>query len=278
MNSSRAQRWSRAWASASSVCCNCCRTTPSRWATITLRDALSDFPHLWQQLIKAVGAPLTELATATPQGRAGTDLQHLQQHLLQNTAEKIRLRGDGTVIALRADSPQESTPLTALLTQSWLAQAPQQTIALLAEARGELLDDTLEHLHSPRLGFSALSPWRPVFQVLPLACELLWEPLNPTALFQFLSHPVGPIPGRIRATLAQTVANTPGIGSAAWEEAITASLESEDKAETQETGTKHSLLAAVAAFFAAQRRGQQDPVRARAQGRRLVAKLQGSER
>ncbi|MBK6741423.1 MAG: hypothetical protein IPG64_27985 [Haliea sp.] len=68
-------------------------------------------------------------------------------------------------------------------------------------------------------------------QVLPLACELLWEPLNPTALFQFLSHPVGPIPGRIREALARTVADTPGIGSNTWEEAITASLDREDLAQ-----------------------------------------------
>jgi len=207
------------------------RDNPIAVGTISLRDAFTDFPYLWQQLIKAVNAPLTEYAQPTPQGKKDTDLRRLQHHLLQNTHEKIQLHGDGTVIALRADSPQESTPLTALLTQSWLTQAPEQSIAVLAEARGELLDDTLEHLHSPRLGFSALSPWRPVFQVLPLACELLWAPLNSTALFQFLSHSVGPIPGRIRAMLAQTVASTPGIGSAAWENAITASLEHEDKAK-----------------------------------------------
>ncbi len=204
---------------------------PVAVGAITLRDAPGDFPPLWRQLIRAVGAPLTEQAPATAQGREGTDLHRLQQLLLQDSNRKIRLHGDGTVIALRADSPQASAPLTALLTQSWLAQAPQQSIALLAEARGELLDDTLEHLHSPRLGFSALSPWRPVFQVLALACELLWEPLNPTALFQFLSHPVGPLPGSVRAPLAQVVANTPGIGSAAWEVAISASLDSEDGAK-----------------------------------------------
>ena len=153
----------------------------------------------------------------------------MQQHLLQNSKQKIRLSGDGSVIVLRADSPQESAPLTALLSHSWLKEAPDKSIALLAEARGEILDDTLEYQNSPRLGFSALSPWRPVFQVLPLACELLWEPLNPTALFQFLSHPVGPIPGRIRAALARTVASTPGIGSQAWEDAIGTSLESENK-------------------------------------------------
>ena len=202
---------------------------PVAIGAITLRDALTDFPYGWQQLINCIGAPVKELTQVTPQGREGTDLFHLQQHLLQNSKQKVHLDGDGSVIALRADSPQDSAPITALLSQSWLTEAPNKSIALLAEARGEILDDTLEQYSYPRLGFSGLSPWRPVFQVLPLACELLWEPLNPTALFQFLSHPVGPIPGRIRATLAQTVASTPGIGSKSWEDAISRSLESEDK-------------------------------------------------
>ena len=201
---------------------------PVAVGAISLRDAHADFPPLWRELIAAVGAHVSEAAEILPQGIADTDLYHLQQQLLQNTREKIQLRGDGTVIALRAASPAESAPLAALLTQSWLKDAPDKSIALLAEARGALLDDTLEHLHSPRLGFNALSPWRPVFQVLPLACELLWEPLNPTALFQFLSHSVGPIPARVRDKLAQTVANTPGIGSTAWEDAISQSLEQED--------------------------------------------------
>ena len=43
-------------------------------------------------------------------------------------------------------------------------QFVKESIALLAEARGELLDDALDTMHSPRLGFAALSPWRPVFQ------------------------------------------------------------------------------------------------------------------
>lgn len=203
-------------------------------SAITLRDELSDFPTLWQQLIKAVAVPVTEAVPSEPQGRADTDLRQLQDHLLQDSHERIHLRGDGTVIALRADSPSESTPLTALLTQGWLGESTEKSAAVLAQARGELLDDTLEQLHSPRLGFTSLSPWRPVFQVLPLACELLWEPLNPTALFQFLSHPVGPIPARIREPLARTVADIPGIGSEAWEGAIAASLEHEEKPKRKE--------------------------------------------
>jgi hypothetical protein len=216
---------------------------------ITLRDALSDFPPLWQRLIQAVDAPVFEPADIQPQGRNDTDLQRLQQHLLdslldntqQSRRGKISLRGDGSVIALRADSPSQSTPLTALLTQSWLQADPQKSVALLAEKRGALLDDTLEQLHSPRLGFTALSPWRPVFQVLPLACELLWEPLNATALFQFLSHPVGPIPRHLREKLAQTVARTPGIGSRDWEDAISASLDGAKLDETHRKGLLKDL-------------------------------------
>jgi RecB family exonuclease len=197
--------------------------------SITLRDPLADFPYLWRTLIEATGADIVEAEAAVPQAAENTDLGKLQRHILSNTHEKIKLSGDGSVLVLRADSSQESTPLTALLTQHWLAQAPDQSIALLAERRGELLDDTLESINSPRLGFNALSPWRPVFQVLPLACELLWEPLNPTALFQFLSHSVGPIPRRIREKLAQTVANTPGIGSENWERTIAQCLDDEDE-------------------------------------------------
>jgi ATP-dependent helicase/nuclease subunit B len=204
--------------------------------SITLRDALSDFPYLWRQLIAAIvatGATLDQLPAAPPQADKDSDLGKLQRHLLAAASDPITLRGDGTVIALRAYSAQHSTPLTALLTQGWLAEAPDKSIAVLAESRGELLDETLEHMNSPRLGFSALSPWRPVFQVLPLACELLWAPLNPTALFQFLSHSVGPIPGRIRERLAQTVASTPGIGSDAWEQVIAASLEREEPSKRE---------------------------------------------
>jgi hypothetical protein len=206
---------------------------PVAIGSITLRDTLTDFPPLWQALINAVDTPVTPHSPPAPQGVANSDLQKLQHHLLQDTQEKIHLRGDGTVIAIHADSPPESTPLIALLTQTWLNESPGSSIALLAESRGDLFDDTLELINSPRLGFSSLSPWRPVFQVLPLACELLWEPLNPTALFQFLSHPVGPIPARIRSTLAQTVANTPGIGSQAWKEAIATCLEKEDESKRQ---------------------------------------------
>ena len=200
---------------------------PVAVASISLCDQLTDFPKLWQLFIEAVGVPLTEAESTSSQGREGSDLFKLQQHLLRNTGEKIDLSGDDTVLVLRAGSAQDSTALIARLSQQWLTDLPDQTLAILAEARGDLLDEAFEAAFSPRLGFTALSPWRPIFQVLPLACELLWEPLNLTALFQFLSHSVGPIPARQRERLAATIADVPGIGSASWEKAIERCLEGE---------------------------------------------------
>jgi hypothetical protein len=201
--------------------------------SITLRDPLRDFPHLWQRLIEATGAGIIELNEPVPQADEDTDLGRLQRHLLTASNEKIPLRGDSSVTVLQADSAQDSTCLAALLAQRQLAKSPDNTLAILAERRGDLLDEALEAIGAPRLGFSVLSTWRPVFQVLPLACELLWEPLNPTALFQFLSHPVGPIPARQREQLAKTAASTPGIGSEAWEQAIAQCLEAEEEKDRQ---------------------------------------------
>lgn len=202
---------------------------PVAVASISLFDQFTDFPKLWQRFIEAVGVPLTEAGGMSPQGREESDLLKLQQHLLRNAGEKIDLSGDDTVLVLRADSAQDSTALIASLSQQWLTELPDQTLAVLAEARGDLLDEAFEAAFSPRLGFTGLSPWRPIFQVLPLACELLWEPLNLTALFQFLSHSVGPIPARQRRRLAATIADVPGIGSANWEKAIERCLEGEEE-------------------------------------------------
>ena len=207
---------------------------PIAIASIHLQDKLTDFPALWRSLIFSIGVAITEKKESTPQGKLGTDLRKLQDRLLVNSKEKIHLSGDGSIQVLRGDSAQDSAILTALLTQQQLTEYPGRSLALLAEARGDLLDEALETIDAPRMGFSALSTWRPVFQVLPLACELLWEPLNPTALFRFLSHSMGPIPSRQRQELAKTAARVPGIGSDAWQLAIERCLEKEEEKDRKQ--------------------------------------------
>lgn len=199
--------------------------------SIALLDPLPAFPAMWRHLLDALGAHQQVAITGPPSPQAAarpdTDLGRLQRGLLDPSCAPIELSGDDSLRVLRSAAPAESGPLLAQLLQRRQLATPENSIAVLAEARGSELDDSLEGENCPRLGFGALSPWRPVFQVLPLALELLWSPLNLTALFQFLSHPVGPLPRRLRARLAATVADTPGIGSSAWQETLENGLATE---------------------------------------------------
>lgn len=199
---------------------------------IELHDALEHFPVLWRTLIQATNAPIINVSPLGPQA-GDSDLGQIQRLLSAGDGGNLELKGDATFLVIEASAARESAPLTAHIAQQWLAEG-NGSIALLSESRGVLLDEAMEAAGSCRLGFSDLSPWRPVFQVLPLALELLWTPLNATALFQFLSHPVGPIPARIRGRLAQCVANTPGIGSGEWQKTVADCLdaEGEDKRES----------------------------------------------
>ena len=51
-------------------------------------------------------------------------------------------------------------------------------------------------------------------------CASLWSPLDFRALLQFLTHPVGPLPGFARRRLAEKMAATPGIGGEPWDRVL----------------------------------------------------------
>jgi hypothetical protein len=85
---------------------------------------------------------------------------------------------------------------------------------------GARLDGQLGVAGKARHGLREASAFRPALQVLPLAIELLWEPLNFYSLTQFLTHPVCPVPGYARRRLAEKVADKPGIGGKAWEDVL----------------------------------------------------------
>ena len=72
----------------------------------------------------------------------------------------------------------------------------------------------------PISGQTNNSIWRPTAQVLRLALSLLWNPLDPHRLLEFLTHPVCPVRQPLRSRLAKVVANTPGIGGDDWNKVI----------------------------------------------------------
>ncbi len=193
---------------------------------IELVDPLEHYPPLWQQLICLMrDKHQVELVTPkppTPSAPEETDLGKLQRALLNDaTTSKLALSGDGSIALLTASSPELSAfglaQLCAHYTNS-SGKLPESVI--VAEQNGTTLDTSFEQLDLPRPGFSNQSPWRPSFQLLPLAFEILWQPLDPNILLQFLTHPVGPMPRRLKSRLADVVSTYPGIGGNQWHKVI----------------------------------------------------------
>lgn len=181
---------------------------------IQLVDPVEAFPSSWQGVLAAL-----PVAGPTEFGMAGhgflANLQN-QLHTVANGGKHTKLswQDDGTVLVVQSETPT--------LTNHWLANqlAEDQATLMVVGGEGARLDAQLAVAHLPRQGIKEASAFRPALQVLPLAIELLWDPLNLYALLQFLTHPVCPISGYARRHLAQKVADAPGVGGTRWQQAL----------------------------------------------------------
>ena len=183
-------------------------------AEIRLVDAVDAFPVRWQIVL----AQLPVVAFEMPAGEGGGFLGALQGALKSIAAgsqpQKIEWQDDASVIVVRSE--------TRALAAQWLAPLldRENPTLLLSGADGARLDSTLSAAGRPRQGFKEASAFRPALQILPLALELLWDPLNYYAMVQFLTHPVCPVPGFARRKLAEKVADAPGIGGPYWQKTL----------------------------------------------------------
>ena len=190
--------------------------------SVKLVDAFSDLPYLWQQVVTHLGYTELDVDSRKPGAADVSDLGRLQKALRdlnKNEGEKpkkIDLKGDGSVVVLTARSKAVSArrPAEHIRSLEYSAEA-----AVLTGKSGTDFDEALESVDAARCGLQNRYQRRPALQVLPLALNLLWEPLDPEHL-QFLTHPVGPLPARVRRRLAKAVSESPGVGGRSWQEAI----------------------------------------------------------
>lgn len=202
------------------------RQQSTQLVQIQLIDELELLPPLWQQLLCQLrddhGIKLVDPDALSAKASAKSDLGKLQRALLADSAgEKLAFEYDGSIECIDAPAAHLAAQGVAemfALYQRQTGELPQAS--LVAEQQGTSLDASFEHLGLPRPGYSSQSPWRPVFQLLQLAFEILWLPQDPQALLQFLTHPVGPLPRRLKTKLAELVAESPGIGSEQWHSII----------------------------------------------------------
>lgn len=238
------------------------KTQKTQITKIILADPITDFSPLWQQILQLF--ELSEHPVRLAPGQLDNDLSRLQNTLAKLTSEslakdengsitKTKLKGDNSFVVLKARSRANSARLISQWLFTQTSEQPKNTIALLAGSEGIELDDALAAVDLPRLGFTKTSPWRPALQVLPIALELLWEPLNPQVLLQLLMHPVGLLPGRIRHPLAKVVADAPGIGGEQWQQTLSNLLEKEKTREDYSAARYQQLEADLQYWFASER-------------------------
>jgi RecB family exonuclease len=185
---------------------------------VELVDPMEAFPKRWREVLAKL--PVRSVRGFAPTAEANTVLGKLQI-ALQSAHEgkkpngKIAWSDDGSLRVVRGE--------TGLVAARWVAHAfssREAEVAVVAEQDRSLLDVTLDAVDIARQGLQDSSPLAPALQVLPLALATVWEPLDVYALLQFLSHPIGPVPGYARRQLAEVIAERPGIGGPRWREAI----------------------------------------------------------
>ena len=192
--------------------------------SIELHTELDEFPPAWQTVLAELPYELAPGLYPAPAGPHGSDLALVQSELLalaagreNKNATRTPLHGDGSLAVLKSASRDLSADTVA---EYLLAYGTSAETLLVAEQDGIILDNALERVGLPRSGFQYHTPFRGATQVLKLSLALMWAPVDPHRMLQFLLHPVGPIPRWVRSRLADAVATSPGVGGPAWKEAL----------------------------------------------------------
>lgn len=185
---------------------------------VELLDPVAAFPKRWRDILARVPLRFRD----APQGEAIVEstLRDLQRALIriragEKVGDKLRWKEDGSLTVVRAE--------TRFLAGAWLAERMARGEGgglIVATADGAMLDGILAASDVARQGLLEASAFRPALQVLPLALEIIWEPLNFYGLLQFLTHPVCPVSGYARRKLAGKLADKPGIGGESWERVL----------------------------------------------------------
>ena len=193
---------------------------------LEIRTPLHELPHAWQGVVAALPWVPAAGLEPVPAGPAGSDLALVQTRMLEivdrNESRSVQgesefLQGDRSLVVVKSASRDLSADAIA---EFLLASGQLEGTLLVAGDGGIILDNALERAGLPRCGFQHHSRFRAATQVLKLSLALVWEPVDPRRMLQFLLHPTGPIPRWARSRLADAVAESPGIGGPAWVNAV----------------------------------------------------------
>ena len=182
--------------------------------TIDVVSSEERLPLMWRRLFARLRAGGITIRDIVPSMQTGdSDLVAIQYALRGDKAAKFI--GDGSLIILDADDEWQAADAVA----AWLSSGDNREIVIVRGAGCPALDAACRRLGLPRPGWTETSPQRSALQVLPLALEMLWEPLEPARVLEFLNLPRSPLPRFVARRFAHALMDEPGIGGERWIEA-----------------------------------------------------------
>jgi ATP-dependent helicase/nuclease subunit B len=194
---------------------------------LMLDEPIARWPARWRPVLKRLNVELAQDASAL--GQVGSMLRVAQLGVLCEERDDLAI--DPTLRWVSSCSTFTACEFVATV----LAAHPERlsrTVVYCEDASAALcLDGCLARLGLPTMGASLESLSHPVFQVLPLVLNLMWQPVDPELLLAFLSLSVSPLPRHATWRLAAALAKQPGLGSGAWTLAYETLCEEDQDAE-----------------------------------------------
>ncbi|UPT92374.1 PD-(D/E)XK nuclease family protein (plasmid) [Bradyrhizobium barranii subsp. apii] len=182
--------------------------------TIDVVSSEERLPLMWRRLLARLRASGITIRALEPSVNTGdSDLVAIQCALRGDKAEKFV--GDGSLVILDADDEWQAADAVA----AWLSSGDNRETVIVRGNGCPALDAACRRLGLPRPGWTETSPQRSALQVLPLALEILWDPLEPARILEFLSLPRSPLPPFVSRRFVRALMDEPGIGGERWIEA-----------------------------------------------------------
>ncbi len=146
--------------------------------------------------------------------------QHfLKERKGEGSAGSVTYQGDGSLLLLEGDTERE---MAQFLVASIKNEKEREKIPLVIEGKGKkaTLSEELTRNGMPGIGESMDRSGAPVPQLFFLTSQLVWKPMDPDRMMEFLTLQRNPLPRKLCSELAKALAEKPGRGSKEWREAI----------------------------------------------------------
>lgn len=193
------------------------------FSSIELLDNVEYLPPIWRRILRALSSSGILVSQRPISGTIRSDdAGHLSLYLSDPNAA-CELKGDGTFVVVESDDEIQAADFLSTLLNANRNEIDENTL-IIKSGRCSFLDSLLNKMNLPGLGSATSSKYRSGLQLLTLAIDMSWNPVNPTRLVELLLLPDSPIPKYAADCFIHAIKNHPGIGGVLWDEAWSMAL------------------------------------------------------